>query len=152
MRNRPLMVACIMRFLEHTCTLIDNGAYRIGRSGGPGVAGSNPAVPTILEVEPERLVGPVLIAEADHRLSVTICRRYALDWFKRNLANIVTFLRVALLPLFIVFMVLSKDSTSYRIAAAFVFGVGAATDWFDGQIARRTKTVSKFLSLIHISE
>ena len=123
---------------------MNNDEYCLGRSGGPGVAGSNPAVPTILEVEPERLVGPVLIAEADHRLSVTICRRYALDWFKRNLANIVTFLRVALLPLFIVFMVLSKDSTSYRIAAAFVFGVGAATDWFDGQIARRTKTVSKF--------
>jgi cardiolipin synthase len=53
-------------------------------------------------------------------------------------------LRVAILPLFVVFMVLSKDSTGYRVAATFVFGVGAATDWFDGQIARRTKTVSKF--------
>jgi len=67
-----------------------------------------------------------------------------LEWFKRNLANIVTLLRVALLPLFIIFMVLSKDNTAYRVAAAFVFGVGAVTDWFDGQIARRTKTVSKF--------
>ncbi|MFH1149923.1 MAG: CDP-alcohol phosphatidyltransferase family protein [Actinomycetota bacterium] len=67
-----------------------------------------------------------------------------MEWFKRNLANIVTMLRVALLPLFVVFMILSKDSTGFRIAAAFVFGVGAVTDWFDGQIARRTKTVSKF--------
>jgi cardiolipin synthase len=67
-----------------------------------------------------------------------------LEWFKRNLANIVTLLRVAILPVFIVFMILSRDSTAYRVAAAMVFGFGAATDWFDGQIARRTKTVSKF--------
>jgi cardiolipin synthase len=67
-----------------------------------------------------------------------------LEWVKRNLANIVTLLRVALLPLFVVFMVLSKDSTAYRVGAAVVFGIGAVTDWFDGQIARRTKTVSKF--------
>lgn len=67
-----------------------------------------------------------------------------MDWLKRNLANIVTLIRVALLPLFVVFMVLSKDSTGFRLAAAFVFGVGAITDWFDGQIARRTKTVSQF--------
>lgn len=67
-----------------------------------------------------------------------------MEWFKRNLANIVTMLRVALLPLFIIFMVLSKDNTAYRLAATFVFGLGAVTDWFDGQIARRTKTVSSF--------
>lgn len=67
-----------------------------------------------------------------------------MDWFKRNLANIVTLLRVALTPLFVVFMVLSNSNSNYRYAALGLFVFGAVTDWFDGQIARRMNIVSKF--------
>ncbi|HEY5526283.1 MAG TPA: CDP-alcohol phosphatidyltransferase family protein [Candidatus Anoxymicrobiaceae bacterium] len=61
-----------------------------------------------------------------------------------NLANIVTLMRVAVTPLFVVFMVLSNSHPGYRYAAVAVFMFAAFTDWADGQIARRTKTVSKF--------
>jgi cardiolipin synthase len=75
-----------------------------------------------------------------------------LEWFKRNLANIVTLIRVAILPVFVVLMVLSdpasSHNTAYQVAAWLVFGFGAVTDWFDGQIARRTRTVSKFGTVV----
>lgn len=60
-----------------------------------------------------------------------------------NLANIVTLLRVAVTPFYVVFMVMSNTNPAYRWAAFFVFGFGAFTDFLDGQIARRTNTVSK---------
>lgn len=61
-----------------------------------------------------------------------------------NLANIVTLLRVAVTPLLVVFMVMSNSHPGYRWAAVLVFMFGAFTDFADGQIARRTHTVSKF--------
>ncbi len=60
-----------------------------------------------------------------------------------NLANIVTMLRVAVTPVFIVFMVMSNSHPGYRWIALLVFLFGAFTDFADGQIARRTGTVSK---------
>lgn len=63
---------------------------------------------------------------------------------KDNLANIVTMLRVAFTPLFVVFMVMSNSQTGYRYAALGVFAFGAITDWVDGQVARRMNIVSKF--------
>jgi cardiolipin synthase (CMP-forming) len=62
----------------------------------------------------------------------------------KNLANIVTLMRVAITPLFVVFMVLSNSNPNYKYAALAVFMFGAFTDWADGQIARRTNTISKF--------
>jgi cardiolipin synthase (CMP-forming) len=62
----------------------------------------------------------------------------------KNLANIVTLMRVAVTPLFVVFMVLSNSNPNYKYAALAVFMFGAFTDWADGQIARRTDTISKF--------
>lgn len=53
-------------------------------------------------------------------------------------------LRVLVTPAFVIFMVLSNTHPSYRFFAFIIFGFAAATDWFDGQIARRTNTVSKF--------
>ena len=61
-----------------------------------------------------------------------------------NLANIVTLARVAITPLFVVFMIMSNSHPGYRWAALAVFMFGAFTDFADGQIARRTHTVSKF--------
>ena len=67
-----------------------------------------------------------------------------MEFLKKNLANIVTLLRVFMTPLFVVFMVLSNTSTGFKYAALGVFAFGAVTDWFDGQIARRMNIVSQF--------
>ena len=56
-----------------------------------------------------------------------------------TLPNVVTFARLALIPLFL-WLALGPEN----IAAAFVVGfVLGATDWIDGRIARRYKQVSK---------
>lgn len=53
--------------------------------------------------------------------------------------NIVTFVRLALLPVF-----LWLEFGAHReIAALVVFAIASGTDWVDGQIARRTNQVSK---------
>lgn len=67
-----------------------------------------------------------------------------LEFLKKNLANIVTLLRVFLTPLFVVFMVLTNSHSGYRYAAVGVFAFGAVTDWIDGQVARRMNIVTKF--------
>jgi len=61
-----------------------------------------------------------------------------------NVANAVTLLRVAITPLFVVFMVMSNSHPGYRWVALAVFMFGAFTDFADGQIARRTDTISRF--------
>jgi len=60
-----------------------------------------------------------------------------------NLANVVTMLRVLVTPFFVVFMVLSNAHPGYRWVALVLFLFGAFTDFADGQIARRTGTVSR---------
>jgi cardiolipin synthase (CMP-forming) len=54
--------------------------------------------------------------------------------------NLVTGLRLLLIPVF--FMLLLSDLPS--IYAFVVFVIAASTDWVDGQIARRTNSVSTF--------
>lgn len=53
--------------------------------------------------------------------------------------NIITLLRLLLLPLFIWLLFF----TPHRFAALIVFAIAASTDWVDGQVARRTHQVSK---------
>lgn len=53
--------------------------------------------------------------------------------------NVVTLVRLALLPLFLWLLF----ATPYHLAALVVYAVAASTDWVDGQIARRTHQVSK---------
>ncbi|MHB8895342.1 MAG: CDP-alcohol phosphatidyltransferase family protein [Candidatus Geothermincolia bacterium] len=60
-----------------------------------------------------------------------------------NLANIVTMLRVVVAPFFVVLMVMSNSHPGYRWIALLLFFLGAMTDFADGQIARRTNSVSK---------
>ncbi|HEY5530476.1 MAG TPA: CDP-diacylglycerol--glycerol-3-phosphate 3-phosphatidyltransferase [Candidatus Anoxymicrobiaceae bacterium] len=67
-----------------------------------------------------------------------------MEFLKKNLANIVTLLRVFMTPVFVVFMVLSNTNNAFMYAALAVFVFGAVTDWFDGQIARRMNIVSQF--------
>ena len=59
-----------------------------------------------------------------------------------NLPNKLTLLRIALVPLIVLFMLL-RFPLSYLIAYA-LFGVAAITDHFDGKIARRDKLITDF--------
>jgi CDP-diacylglycerol--glycerol-3-phosphate 3-phosphatidyltransferase len=62
-----------------------------------------------------------------------------------NLANGFTVLRLVLVPLFgWLLLVDDGDSDGMRIAAFAVFAVAAATDKFDGELARRRGTVTDF--------
>jgi len=65
---------------------------------------------------------------------------------KRNIANFFTCLRIVLIPVVVwLISVASKsrvDSAHYWALGVFVFA--AATDFIDGQIARRTNTISEF--------
>lgn len=52
-----------------------------------------------------------------------------------NLPNILTLLRIALIPIFIAIFYLPWE---WRyVASASIFGVAAATDWLDGYLARK---------------
>jgi cardiolipin synthase len=55
-----------------------------------------------------------------------------------TVANVVSFIRLFMIPIYFVLLLLD-----YSISAALVFGLAAATDCVDGQIARRTNTVTK---------
>src|SRR5215471_5019756 len=59
-----------------------------------------------------------------------------------NLANGLTVLRLALVPVFVLF--LAADGTWTRIAAFGVFGVASVTDLLDGQLARRSGMITDF--------
>ncbi|MBN1289909.1 MAG: CDP-alcohol phosphatidyltransferase family protein [Actinobacteria bacterium] len=60
------------------------------------------------------------------------------------MANFVTMIRLALSPVFAVFMILSNSHPNMKYVACGIFVFGALTDWADGQIARRTNSVSEF--------
>lgn len=59
-----------------------------------------------------------------------------------NIPNLLTVLRVALIPVFILLFYLPY-SWSYT-AAASVFALAAVTDWFDGYLARRWEQSTPF--------
>ena len=57
-----------------------------------------------------------------------------------SVANLITVIRLLMVPFF--FTVLLRDSARSRMAAFVIYAVAASTDWVDGQIARRTHTVT----------
>lgn len=59
-----------------------------------------------------------------------------------NLPNVLTMLRIALVPVFVV--LLWQDTTATHLAALVVFLLAAATDKLDGTIARRRGIVTNF--------
>ncbi|WP_225773944.1 CDP-diacylglycerol--glycerol-3-phosphate 3-phosphatidyltransferase [Pseudomonas sp. Marseille-Q5115] len=59
-----------------------------------------------------------------------------------NIPNILTVLRVALIPIFILLFYLPYH-WSY-LAASSVFAIAAATDWLDGYLARRLEQSTPF--------
>ena len=62
-----------------------------------------------------------------------------------NIANLLTGLRLALVPVFLV-LLMAEDGTdtAWRLAATGVFAVAALTDRFDGELARSRGLVTSF--------
>ena len=62
-----------------------------------------------------------------------------------NAANVLTVVRIVLVPVFLALVVSSQlTGTGARIAACLVFCVASATDFVDGWIARRWSLVTSF--------
>jgi len=59
-----------------------------------------------------------------------------------NLPNLLTFLRIALIPVFVVVFYLPLSWS--HIGAAALFALAGATDWLDGYLARRLGQTSAF--------
>jgi len=59
-----------------------------------------------------------------------------------NIPNILTLIRVGLIPVFVIVYYLPGKWSS--LIAAFIFALAAATDWLDGYLARLLKQSSKF--------
>lgn len=57
--------------------------------------------------------------------------------------NVISAVRLCLVPIFLVLLFHGFD-----LMATFLFALAAGTDWIDGQIARRTNTVSKLGQLL----
>lgn len=60
-----------------------------------------------------------------------------------TLPNVISFIRLCLVPVYLVLLL-----RGYDLAACFLFALAAGTDWVDGQIARRTNSVSKLGQLL----
>lgn len=58
-------------------------------------------------------------------------------------ANVITFIRLVMVPVSLGFLLCGND-----IVATALFALTAATDFLDGQVARRTNTVSKLGQLL----
>ncbi|MBN2404789.1 MAG: CDP-alcohol phosphatidyltransferase family protein [Coriobacteriia bacterium] len=63
-----------------------------------------------------------------------------------SVANLITILRLLLVPFF--FSALVSESSRSDVIALFLYAIAASTDWVDGQIARRTNTVTQFGKII----
>ena len=62
-----------------------------------------------------------------------------------NPANLLTVVRIVLVPVFVVLVILSDmTANGWRIAACLTFCVASATDFVDGWIARRFQLVTSF--------
>jgi CDP-diacylglycerol---glycerol-3-phosphate 3-phosphatidyltransferase len=59
-----------------------------------------------------------------------------------NVANALTVLRLCLVPVFIVCLLAGGDG--WRIAACVIFGLASATDFLDGELARRRGLITDF--------
>ncbi|MET8148064.1 CDP-diacylglycerol--glycerol-3-phosphate 3-phosphatidyltransferase [Actinoplanes sp. NPDC049668] len=62
-----------------------------------------------------------------------------------NPANLLTAVRIVLVPFFVVFVIISEmTEPGWRMAACLTFCVASATDFADGWIARRYELVTSF--------
>lgn len=62
-----------------------------------------------------------------------------------NAANVLTVVRIVLVPVFVALVIVSEmTDPGWRIAAAVTFGIASFTDYVDGWIARRFELVTSF--------
>lgn len=61
-----------------------------------------------------------------------------------NLPNKLTVLRVCMVPVFVFLMLWDGLGDNGRYAAAVIFILASATDWFDGYLARKNNLVTDF--------
>ncbi|WP_196279252.1 CDP-diacylglycerol--glycerol-3-phosphate 3-phosphatidyltransferase [Catellatospora vulcania] len=62
-----------------------------------------------------------------------------------NAANVLTVVRIVLVPVFVALVIVSgMTDNRWRIAAAITFGIASFTDYVDGWIARRFELVTSF--------
>ena len=59
-----------------------------------------------------------------------------------NVANILTVMRIFLVPIFVLCLI--KGGTAWRLGALAAFGGASVTDWLDGQLARKRGLVTDF--------
>lgn len=89
-------------------------------SAEPGAAGQQPARPASPTTDPARLAPPSLV----------------------NIANALTLLRLALVPVFIYFLLAGGNRD--RALAFVAFAVASVTDLLDGELARRRGLITDF--------
>src|SRR6476660_8095219 len=58
----------------------------------------------------------------------------------RSIPNLLTLLRISLIPIFVLVFYLPFEW--HYIASAIIFAIAAATDWLDGYLARKLQQVS----------
>lgn len=56
--------------------------------------------------------------------------------------NQLTILRILLTPLFVYFFI--KDSADLKLTGTIIFTIAAATDWYDGYIARKFNVITRW--------
>jgi CDP-diacylglycerol--glycerol-3-phosphate 3-phosphatidyltransferase len=61
---------------------------------------------------------------------------------KLNVPNQLTILRIILTPLFVLIFI--SEDYLYKLIGTLIFCIAAATDWYDGYIARRLNVVSRW--------
>lgn len=67
---------------------------------------------------------------------------------KVNLPNILTVVRIALVPVFVILMALNGVWEYMKYIALGVFVIASVTDWLDGIIARKKNIVTRFGKLM----
>lgn len=73
---------------------------------------------------------------------------YMIKERKVNLPNILTVVRIALVPVFVILMALNGVWEYMKYVALGVFVIAAVTDWLDGIIARKKNIVTRFGKLM----
>lgn len=60
-----------------------------------------------------------------------------------TIPNLLSFIRLLTIPVFFILLL-----NGFNLAATLLFAIAASTDWIDGQVARRTNTVSRLGQLL----
>lgn len=64
-----------------------------------------------------------------------------------SVANLITLVRLVLVPFFFT-VLLTGQGERFRLAAFLIYAIAGSTDWIDGQLARRTNTVTQFGKIV----